>query len=287
MLAVIREKNHFSYPHIIKINITLCEKSLFKHDYLLISNDISSLIKLLFKWIDPINMKIKAVLLDFGGTLADGSLEWDPYHETIRDYLKSLGFSIEMNEVKKALRDALAELNVIRTRGEEMRFEDVYAIFLQKLGINHDDETLEWLHDNFKKYYKTNFFPCLEEVLIELSSKYRLAMVSNTMSDQPKILLREANLDKYFDLLVCSRDLGVRKPNPEIFKIVLDMIDVKPSEAVHVGDSVEADMIGARNTGLTGIWINTPKQPPWKGHTINSICELPRLLETLSTRETS
>jgi putative hydrolase of the HAD superfamily len=111
-------------------------------------------------------------------------------------------------------------------------------------------------------------------------------MVSNTMSDQPRMLLEEAKLDQYFDLLICSRDLAVRKPNPEIFRIVLDRIDAKPSETVHVGDSVEADMYGARNAGITGIWIKTPNQPPWNGYAIGNICELPNMLEKIS-RENS
>ena len=174
-------------------------------------------------------MKIKAVLLDFGGTLADGGLEWEPYHEAIRNYLTSLGHNIPMKTLKKALRGALADLDRIRAKGKERTFEEVYSNFLGKLGIIHDDEMLEWLHDNFKVYYKTSFYPCVEELLQELSSKYKVAMVSNTMSDQPRELLQEADMDKYFDLLVCSRDLGVRKPNPEIFKIVLDKIEFPSS----------------------------------------------------------
>ena len=232
-------------------------------------------------------MKIKAVLLDFGGTLASGGLEWEPYHESIRNYLISLGHNVEMKRLKKALRGALTDLEKIRAQGKDSTFEEVYSNFLRKLGIIHDDEMLEWLHDNFKVYYKTSFYPCVEELLRELSSKYKVAMVSNTMSDQPRLLLQEADMDKYFDLLICSRDLRVRKPNPEIFKIVLSKIGAVPSETVHVGDSVEADMYGARDSGITGVWIKTPAQPPWNGYAINSICDLGSLLRKLEDRENS
>jgi HAD superfamily hydrolase (TIGR01549 family) len=227
-------------------------------------------------------MKIRAVLLDFGGTLASGGLDWDPYHESIRNYLLSLGYNFGMRDVKKALRGALSDLEKVRSCGNEMRFEEVYSIFLRNLGIIPDDSVLEWLHENFKVYYRTSFYSCTENVLKKLSSKYKVAMISNTMSDQPKLLLRDAGYDKYFDLLVCSRDLAVRKPNPEIFRIVLKKLGVKPSEAVHVGDSVEADMMGAQESGLTGIWIKTPDQTPWSGYAINSICELPEFLEKIS-----
>ncbi len=227
-------------------------------------------------------MKIRAVLLDFGGTLAGGGLDWDPYHETIRNYLLSLGYDVEMSDLKKALRGALSDLEKVRSCGKEMCFEEVYSIFLNNLGIMPDDPILEWLHENFKVHYKTSFYPCIEDVLKKLSSKYKVAMVSNTMSDQPKLLLRDADLDKYFDLLVCSRDLAVRKPNPEIFRIVLRELGVPSSEAVHVGDSVEADMLGAQESGLTGIWIKSPNQEPWSGYAISSICELLGFLEEIS-----
>jgi HAD superfamily hydrolase (TIGR01549 family) len=226
-------------------------------------------------------MDIKAVILDFGGTLSDGALNWEPYHENIRSYLAGQGYSVPMKELKKALRGALAELNRVRDKGREMVFEEVYGIFLSKLRVMYDDDMLEYLHDNFRKHYETEFYPCVEEVLKELSSKYKVALLSNTMSDQPIRLINAAGLDKYFDVMHCSSMLGVRKPNPEIFDIVLNDLGVHPVDAVHVGDSVEADMFGARESGITGVWIKTPDQPLWNGYAVNSVCNLPRFLETL------
>ena len=227
-------------------------------------------------------MKIKAILLDFGGTLSEGELDWDPYHESIKSYLSSHGYYIKMQKLKKSLRAALAELEKIRSKGKEMRFEEVYAIFLSNLEVRYDGEMLEWLHMNFRKNLKTNFYPCVEDVLKKLAQNYKIALISNTMSDQPKLLLNEAGYDQYFDLIITSEELGIRKPNPKIFKIVLDELGVKPDEAVHVGDSVEADMKGARDSGITGIWIKTPEQALWTGYAINNICELPGFLEKIN-----
>jgi len=232
-------------------------------------------------------MDIKAVILDFGGTLADGGLDWDPYHETIRSFLASHGYIVPMSKLKRALRGALAELNRFRAKGNEMTFEEVYAIFLSNLDVRYDREMLDYLHDNFRKHYRTQYFSCVEDVLQGLSSRYKVALLSNTMSDQPKILLREAGLDKYFDVIYCSRDLGVRKPNPAIFDIVLKELGVQPVNTVHVGDSVEADMFGARDSGITGVWIKTPDQPVWNGYAITSICDLPAFLRTLEDGESS
>jgi putative hydrolase of the HAD superfamily len=59
----------------------------------------------------------------------------------------------------------------------------------------------------------------------------------------------------------------------------LGKLGVEPGEAVHVGDSVEADMEGASNAGLIPVWIKNDKSPPWAGHAISNICELPRFLK--------
>jgi len=227
-------------------------------------------------------MEIKAVLLDFGGTLANGNLELKPYHESIRKYLTSLGYNVTMRQIRKALHLSLTELNKIRSKGLEMTFEEVYDIFLGRLEIPGDRETLDELHDNYRNHLRTDFFPCVEDVLKSLAEKYKVALLSNTMSDQPKLLLSENGFDKYFDLIICSRDLGLRKPNPKIFKYVLEKLEVKPSEAVHVGDSVDEDMIGARDSDVMGIWIKTSDQPLWNGYAISSICELPDFLENIN-----
>jgi putative hydrolase of the HAD superfamily len=105
------------------------------------------------------------------------------------------------------------------------------------------------------------------------------------MSDQPREMLEETGLNTLFEIIICSRDLGIRKPNPEIFKHVLDELTILPSETVHVGDSVEADMDGAVNSGITPIWIRTPDQGFWSGHTISNICDLPEFLDKLQSLE--
>jgi HAD superfamily hydrolase (TIGR01549 family) len=229
-------------------------------------------------------MVVKAVILDFGWTLSAGGIDWGEYHASIRSTLKGLGYPVRIARLKKAIQGALKELEKVRARGEEMTFEDVYGSALTRLGIPRDEETLEMLHELFKRHYKQDLFPCVEEVLEELAGRYSLALVSNTMSDQPRLILERTGLARHFEVIVCSRDLGIRKPNPRIFEHVLGELGVRPDEAVHVGDSVEADMVGASNAGLVPIWIKNTESPPWSGYAISSICELPEFLENLEKR---
>jgi HAD superfamily hydrolase (TIGR01549 family) len=221
---------------------------------------------------------IKAVILDFGDTLVEGGINYKEYHEAVLRYLNGIGFNISLKEVKSALSQAIGRLNKMRAKGKEQTFEEVYEFFLRSLAIPGDAEILGEIHDIFKKYYVSNFFHCTGDVLKELSKRYMLALLSNTMSDKPYDLLRDYGFMKYFDVVVCSRDLGIRKPNPNIFRHVLDKLCITPAEAVHVGDSIKADMKGASGVGITGIWIKVPGEEPWHGYAINSICELPSLL---------
>ncbi len=226
-------------------------------------------------------MKVKAVFLDFGGTLAYGGIDWDEYHRAVRVLLASLGYDIEQRRLKKAIGASLQELRRHRAKGLEKTNEEIYGAVLRRVGLPADDETLKRIHDTFKKHYISTFYPRTEETLRKLAEKYRLALISNTMSDQPREMLEETGLDSLFEIIICSRDLGIRKPNPAIFKYVMDEVGVQPRETVHVGDSVEADMEGASASGITPIWIRTPDQGFWSGHAISRFSDLPQFLEKM------
>ncbi len=226
-------------------------------------------------------MNIRAVILDFGGTLVHGELEWEPYHENIRSFLSSLGYPLSMRDLKKALRSAIQHLGRVRKKGGELTFNEVYSRFLTNLGIRVETNMLDYLHENYITHYRTEFYPCVDSLLEQLSRKYKVALLSNTISDQPKKLIKKAGLDQYFDVMHCSCELGLRKPNPAIFRRVLTDLGVCPCETVHVGDSVEADMIGALDSKITGVWIKNPDQPIWSGRAINNIRDLPALLTAL------
>lgn len=228
-------------------------------------------------------MVVKAVILDFGGTLASGQIDWGEYHLAIQGLLKGMGFPVGLKELKKAIGASLGELEKIRSRGQEMTLEEVYGSALSKLGLPPEEDILEMIHNLFKRSYISTFYSCTEDVLERLDKHYNVALISNTMSDQPRMLLEETGLNRHFDMIVCSRDLGIRKPNPKIFEYVLDRLCVEPEEAVHVGDSIEADMEGAVDSGITPVWIKNPEESPWAGYAISSICELPGFLEKIDS----
>ncbi len=77
--------------------------------------------------------------------------------------------------------------------------------------------------------------------------------------------LRTLGLLNYFDPrhMAISGDLGIRKPNPAIFLHALKALEVVPEHAAMVGDSLNADILGAQKLGILAIWKPKPKQVTW------------------------
>jgi putative hydrolase of the HAD superfamily len=86
-----------------------------------------------------------------------------------------------------------------------------------------------------------------------------------------------------------SADVGLRKPHPDIFRQVLDDWGMSPDEVIMVGDTLNADVLGAHSVGMRGIWIDRGPVSPWSHNdvsqayivpdvTIRQLAELPELL---------
>jgi putative hydrolase of the HAD superfamily len=99
-------------------------------------------------------------------------------------------------------------------------------------------------------------FPETEHVLQELYSGHRLALVTNGVPDLQREKIQATNLERFFESLVLSGDVGVGKPDPRIFSVALEGLSASPEEAVMVGDSLHRDIAGARGVGMRGIWVN-------------------------------
>jgi len=67
-------------------------------------------------------------------------------------------------------------------------------------------------------------------------------------------------LKKYFDEVIFSGQIGLAKPNPRIFRLVLDHFDVNGEECVMVGDNLEVDIIPAKLLGFKTILVDTRKK---------------------------
>jgi putative hydrolase of the HAD superfamily len=100
----------------------------------------------------------------------------------------------------------------------------------------------------------------------------KLAVISN-WDQRLRPLLHALGLAHEFDLIVVSAEQGIHKPAPGIFARALAALGVPASAALHVGDSVEEDLLGARQAGLNALRLNRAAAAP-DDHTITSLFEL-------------
>jgi phosphoserine phosphatase len=84
----------------------------------------------------------------------------------------------------------------------------------------------------------------------------RLAVVTNGMESHQRRKLDASGLTGMFDAIVTSQAVGASKPDPEIFRAALALLDCTPGDAVMVGDNPLRDVAGAQQTGLRGVWLD-------------------------------
>ena len=224
---------------------------------------------------------IRGITFDFGGTIVTGGLQKDAFQQALLDYLNSLGYVGGEMELKTVMRRMLISLTRVRHQNREMRLEDLYTGVLCSFGIDPEREVLDHIHHLYTRFFKTEVISGVEQIFQILKVHFSLAIISNAMSDVPRYTLKKAGLDAYFKSIVLSRDLGVRKPDSEIFNFTLFNLGITNHDAIHVGDSMEQDVQGAQNAGMKAIWIMGEKanRHVKPDYIIKSIEELPLLLE--------
>jgi putative hydrolase of the HAD superfamily len=125
------------------------------------------------------------------------------------------------------------------------------------------------------------------ETVVRLKAKHKIGLLTNGAPDLQREKIAASGLGLLFDAIAVSGEHGIGKPKPEIFHRLLSELGVASSEAVMVGNSLERDIAGARNAGITSIWIRIPgsEEPAdvTPDATITGLAQLPELLEKLET----
>ena len=128
----------------------------------------------------------------------------------------------------------------------------------QDLGLTVDDLEPAAVKMTADYAAEVALLPGAKEVL-ELASHLPLALVSNGPSDMQSAALAKVGIKSYFKTVVISgdEDVAVRKPNPRIFELACERLNVLPEKVLMVGDNLEADVQGALAAGLQAVWLGT------------------------------
>lgn len=156
---------------------------------------------------------------------------------------------------------------------------------LRKLGVHEHVEQMAWEVLQYEHaLFSRNNATLYEDVLPTLDQLQQMGLKLGIISnwDTPlHAMVEELGLTPYFDVVVASHDQRVRsaKPDAAIFEYALNAVDLSPEEAVHVGDSFEADIIGAHTAGIRAILLDRDgtQAGQWE-ETIQTLHALPGLL---------
>lgn len=118
---------------------------------------------------------------------------------------------------------------------------------------------------------------------------YRMGLISNAGDDKDvQQLLHKFGIGRFFDFALTSAACSYRKPHPRIFELALSRWTFLPAEAVMVGDNLDADIRGAKNAGLSTIWIKrrsdsrrTNQIEVQPDASVSSLSEIPSALDRL------
>jgi len=104
--------------------------------------------------------------------------------------------------------------------------------------------------------FDNHLFEGVVEILDYLILKYKLHIITNGFEEVQHKKLKNSGIDHYFSTVTTSEEVGLKKPNPKVFLTALNKANSFPTQSVMIGDSLEADILGANNIGMQTIFYN-------------------------------
>ncbi len=205
------------------------------------------------------------------------------------DFLVKNGITASFEEFNKAyikVRDNL--YTETETELNEPHFNERIAGALKQLGYDYDVSSpvvvgaTNAFCERFMTYVKIDEHA--EKILLKLHDQYELGIVSNFAIPECVIkLLDRHGLEKLFNIIIVSGAINKRKPHPEIYKKALQALKVAPEETIFVGDTIDADIQGAKTAGMKTIYVERRLQKDVEiacpTQTIKSLNQLPKAIE--------
>lgn len=127
-----------------------------------------------------------------------------------------------------------------------------------KLGISVTDDVIDKLSDDYITHLPDNnfLFDGTMELMEYLKPKYKLHIITNGFEEVQAAKMEQSKLAPYFETVTTSEAAGVKKPNAKIFNLAMSRAGAVASESIMIGDTYEADIVGALNIGMEAICFN-------------------------------
>jgi len=120
------------------------------------------------------------------------------------------------------------------------------------------DNFFEIAYEHFAEAGVWELYPEVPGVLEQLRPRFQLAVISN-FDGRLRFILQHLGISKFFAHVFLSSELGADKPDPEIYRRAVRLMNLKPNEVLHVGDDPQRDWEGACTAGLLIFRLDRPK----------------------------
>jgi epoxide hydrolase-like predicted phosphatase len=190
-------------------------------------------------------MTIKAIIFDLGGVLLR-TQDFSPREKLAerlgmdRHELEEFIFGGESGE---------------RAQRGEISVEQHFANLSYQLGYTSAE--FYRLVDEF--FSQDRLDEDLVDYVRSLHTQYKTALLSNAWDDLRKVIAEKWHFEDAFDIMIISGEVGMAKPDPEIFQLAITRLNVAPSEAIFV-DDFQLNVDAARAVGMQAIRFQTPQQ---------------------------
>lgn len=206
--------------------------------------------------------ELDAVLFDAGGTLWDMSPSRE---QRFSRALEGHGFRVEAERLALAIRKAERlfddEFALQDGVNENLFWERYDGFVLKELGVEVNPRTISSdLTADFRRIVNElstwKAYPDAVPVLDDLKEReFTLGLVSNA-TDLARRVLKNLDMDRFFDFVVLSAEVGLRKPQREIFDLALSKARAAPRRALFVGDKLAVDIKGALGAGMNAVLVD-------------------------------
>lgn len=226
---------------------------------------------------------LEFLLIDLDDTILDFQ---KAEHIALRNTLRAFGIAptdetCELySRINRACWEALERGEMTRAQVAVGRFAELFS----NVGVSADAAECNryyWEQLSIGHY----FLPGAEETLKELASQYKLYIASNGTKSVQGPRLESAGIEKYFQDIFISEDMGADKPSKIFFDRSFARIqDFDPQKAMIVGDSLTSDIQGGINAGIATCWVNPKKKTSdaiKPDYEIETLSQLPALLKSI------
>ena len=213
---------------------------------------------------------MKAIVFDLDNTLIDRQRA---FTEMLKDRIE-----LTLPEDKKHLKEqAIQDILMWDDNGTVSRSVSFkkYCDKYEVTCMTSEELSTYWTTISGSVVY---LFDDVIDVIAYLKAKYRLAILTNGSPISQRRKLESTGILNMFELSVVSGEVGIDKPDPRIFGVMCERLNVKPQDCLYVGDNYVNDVLGARNAGWNAIYLNRLRLASDETQMIDSLEKLKKIL---------